>query len=113
MRQFWLCIFFVTCVSVFAADYSSGNRKTDAVTSATEYTGTPKNFKNGKNVDEQAAQIPAEEKSEEEPKIVLPERADDESLKTESAMHFLPETFEEDKPTIILSDENGETEDSG
>ena len=103
MRRFWLCIFFVACIPVFAEDavtratsYGSENIKSDAETSATEYAGMPKKFKNGKVVTGQSDKIFTAEKSEEKkkPEIVLSERTDDESLRTESAMRFLPESFE-------------------
>ena len=107
MRRFWLCIFFITCISVFAEDavtratsYGSENVKSDAVTSATEYTGTPKKFKNGKIADNQSTPIITEKETKEKqkPEVVLSQRTDDESLRTESAMRFLPETFEYNAP---------------
>ena len=107
MRRFWLCIFFITCISVFAEDavtratsYGSENVKSDAVTSATEYTGTPKKFKNGKIADNQSTPIITEKETKEKqkPEVVLSQRTDDESLRTESAMRFLPETFEYNVP---------------
>ncbi len=107
MRRFWLCIFFVTCISVFAEDavtratsYGSENVKSDAVTSATEYAGTPKKFKNGKIADNQSTPIITEKETKEKqkPEVVLSQRTDDESLRAESAMRFLPETFEYNAP---------------
>ena len=112
MKQFWLCLFLITSFFLYAEDavtratsYGAENVTVDTVTSATEYAGTPKVFKNGKSVDnhekiadKQSKQIIPEEKIKSKPEVVVSERTDDEALKTESAMHFLPETFEQVLP---------------
>ena len=112
MKQFWLCLFLITSFFLYAEDavtratsYGAENVTVDTVTSATEYAGTPKVFKNGKSVDnhekiadKQSKQIIPEEKIKSKPEVVVSERTDDEALKIESAMHFLPETFEQVLP---------------
>ena len=112
MKQFWLCLFLITSFFLYAEDavtratsYGAENVTVDTVTSATEYAGTPKVFKNGKSVDnhekiadKQSKQIIPEEKIKSKPEVVVSKRTDDEALKTESAMHFLPETFEQVLP---------------
>ena len=107
MKQFWLCLFLTTSFFLYAEDavtratsYGSENVTVDTVTSATEYPGTPKVFKNEKVVDKQSKSntVIPEEKPKTKPEAVLSERTDDEALRTESAMRFLPETFEQDLP---------------
>ena len=107
MKHFWLSIFLITSFFLYAEDavtratsYGGGNVTVDTVTSATEYPGTPKVFKNEKVVDKQSKSntVIPEEKPKTKPEAVLSERTDDEALRTESAMRFLPETFEQDLP---------------
>ena len=107
MKHFWLSIFLITSFFLYAEDavtratsYGGGNVTVDTVTSATEYRGTPKTFKNGKVVDNQSTsnQVIPQEKLKTKPEAVLSERTDDEALRTESTMRFLPETFEQVLP---------------
>ena len=107
MKHFWLSIFLITSFFLYAEDavtratsYGGGNVTVDTVTSATEYRGTPKTFKNGKVADNQSTsnQVIPQEKLKTKPEAVLSERTDDEALRTESTMRFLPETFEQVLP---------------
>ena len=101
MKQFWLCFFLITSFLLYAEDavtratsYGGENISSDSVTSATEYAGMPKTFENNKADKTQPIEAPKKEKVAVKPEVVLPQRTDDESLRVESAMRFLPETFE-------------------
>ena len=100
MKHFWLSIFLITSFFLYAEDavtratsYGGENISSDSMTSATEYAGNPKVFKDGKEV-EAPTQVVVQKKAKVEPEVVLSQRTDDESLRTQSAMRFLPETFE-------------------
>ena len=100
MKHFWLSIFLITSFFLYAEDavtratsYGGENISSDSMTSATEYAGNPKVFKDGKEV-EAPSQVVVQKKAKVEPEVVLSQRTDDESLRTQSAMRFLPETFE-------------------
>ena len=101
MKQFWLCFFLITSFLLYAEDavtratsYGGENISSDSVTSATEYAGMPKTFENNKADKTQPIEAPKKEKVAVKPEVVLPQLTDDESLRVESAMRFLPETFE-------------------